>query len=193
MKIGTTSRAALFVLVPAIATRATPIVVLPTHTRLLSGRPLRSIGTNRRPCENATAIHTVTLFQTKKTKAATASAIHVRGDPRATWSRPVSLVITPNTTPASRHPVAADVALKTTFTRGRRASRWAVPIASGATSRSHGDGSTTRPTMTADSDQVNEYLSWPKRMCRTAMSPKAKPVEASASFHVAGTCAKRWG
>src|SRR5436190_1274213 len=122
MKIGTTSRTALFVLVPAMATRATPIVVLPTHTRLLSGRPLRSIGTNRRPCENATAIHTVTLFQTKKTKAATASAIHVRGDPRATWSRPVSLVITPNTTPASRHPVAADVALKTTFTRGRGAS-----------------------------------------------------------------------
>src|SRR5438445_3606709 len=164
MNTGTTGSSAWLVLVPAIATSARPMVVLPIHTRLFRGRPLRSIGTNRRPCENATAIHTVTLFQTKKTKDAAASPVHVRGDPRATWTRPVSWVMAPKTTPASRHPVAADVALKTTFTRGRRASRWAVPMASGATSRSHGDGSTTRATITADSDHVNEYLSCPKRM-----------------------------
>src|SRR5438094_8694816 len=114
MKIGTTSRAALFVLVPAIATRATPMVVLPIHTRLLRGRPLRSIGTNRRPCENATAIHTVTLFHTKNTNDAAASAIQVRGDARSTWARPVSWVMVPKTTPANRHPVAAHAALKTT-------------------------------------------------------------------------------
>ena len=68
--------------VAAIATSNTPTAVLPAHTIAVRPSPFLMMPNGWTFCESATAIETVTVFQTKKTNDAAPSASHVVGRTR---------------------------------------------------------------------------------------------------------------
>jgi hypothetical protein len=158
-------------------------VVFPAHTRVLRSRPFRYTLSSGMPCEKATAAETVSPFHTNRAKAATARPAHSRESPAG---RPAGTTAF-STAPATSTSVAMERVLKAIFTGGRRAARWAPATAMGASSRSHGPGTSTRPTTAAASDQVKDWWLCPKRMRSRHVSPATNRAATSASRHRAGT------